>query len=121
MTHNDKHKRHTCDFKSETKCEHPIMASVQSGDKILVSKNIGLGNFLVLIVLIAGLIASWVRMEVNQEHTASAIQDNAEAIETNTASHKDILQEIRTSNRHVSQRVDRLLELELQSRRGSYQ
>lgn len=94
------------------------MSEIHSGQKFVINKSVGVGNLLVMLVLVFGLVSSWAKMQVNQEYTATAIEENAEAIIANTESHKDMLMEIRTSNRHVSKRVDRLLELELQSRRG---
>lgn len=92
---------------------------IQFGD---TSMNIN--SLITLSVIIIGLIASWIHMEAGLEAVSRSTNTNLEAIKINATYHETILDTIEKvdnknaeSIRYLSQRVDRLLELEMQSRR----
>lgn len=115
--HHGPSEHHTCELSHHEGCRQPVITGENSGDKFVINKQLTIGNLIVLVSLTVGLISSWVRMQDGLSHIESMVQANKLAITDNRLAQKDLLNTIVESNRIIGARVDRLLELELQSRR----
>jgi hypothetical protein len=117
-----------CEHSSEGECTHPAVQKMESGDHFMISKVISAGTILTILILFVNAVVSWTTMYVNQENTLKAVENNSRLIAESKSEFGGILKELRAeikesraealqSSVKVATRVDRLLELELQSRR----
>ena len=117
-----------CVYGTVETCAHPSVLKIKAGDHIMISKVISTGTILTLLVLFINAVVSWTTMYVNQQNTIKAVEANSRSIADSKREFSEILTELRVvmkesraealeSSKNVEKRVDRLLELELQSRR----